>query len=149
MIMWSKGLYLSKSKVCTSPNLLQVLYDHVGQRIVPLQIYLKDFIAMLDKGLYLSESTSRTVSACGAKVCTSPDLPQGLYDHVRQRFVPFQIYLRDCMTMWGKGLYVSKSTSRTVSPCGVKVCTSLYLPQGLYHHVGKGLYLSKSTSTSV
>ena len=69
--------------MCTSPNLSKGLYDHVG------------------KGLYLSKS----------KFYTSPNLSQGLHDHVGQRFVPLQIYLKDCMTMWGKGFYLSSGIS--------------------------------------
>ena len=70
---------------------------------------------MWGKGLYLSKSTSKGAKVCTsplhdqAMVCTSSNLPQGLYDHVRQWCVPLQIYLKDCMTMWGKGLYLSKS----------------------------------------
>ena len=87
------------------------------------EIYLKDCMTMWGKGLYLSKCTSRTVWPCGAKVCTSPNLSKGLHDHVGQRFVPLQIYLKDFMTMWGKGLYLS---SWTLLPCGF-VALQFYL----------------------
>ena len=90
------------------------------------EIYLKDCMTMWGKGKYLFKSTSVIVWPCRVKVSTSRR--KGFYDHVGQQFLSLQIYPRDCIAMWGKGLHLKNL-------CGTIFFISSSLSQGLYDHV--------------